>query len=85
MAWKDLSIAQRSQLMNIMRHNGISSLSEMRRLYDLSSPSLSSLGENTFNMQPQAPVYAGGGNKFYDGSVKKNRIARGLKRIKEEA
>ena len=63
MAWKDLSIAQRSQLMNIMRHNGISSLSEMRRLYDLSSPSLSSLEENTFNMQPQAPVYAGGGNK----------------------
>lgn len=63
MAWKDLSIAQRSQLMNIMRHNGISSLSEMRRLYDLSSPSLSSLGENTFNMQPQAPVYAGGGDK----------------------
>lgn len=46
-----------------MRHNGISSLSEMRRLYDLSSPSLSSLGENTFNMQPQAPVYAGGGPK----------------------
>lgn len=63
MAWKDLSIAQRSQLMNIMRHNGITSLSEMRRLYDLSTPSLSSLGENTFNMQPQAPVYAGGGNK----------------------
>ena len=63
MAWKDLSIAQRSQLMNIMRHNGISSLSEMRRLYDLNSPSLSSLGENTFNMQPQAPVYAEGGNK----------------------
>lgn len=63
MAWKDLSIAQRSQLMNIMRHNGISSLSEMRRLYDLSSPSLSSLGENTFSMQPQASVYAGGGSK----------------------
>lgn len=63
MAWKDLSIAQRSQLMNLMRHNGISSLSEMRRLYDLSTPSLSSLGENTFNMHPQAPVYAGGGPK----------------------
>lgn len=63
MAWKDLSIAQRSQLMNIMRQNGISSLSEMRRLYDLSSPSSSSLEENTFNMRPQAPVYAGGGPK----------------------
>lgn len=49
--------------MNIMRQNGITSLSEMRRLYDLSSPSLSSLEENTFNMQPQAPVYAGGGQK----------------------
>ena len=66
MAWKDLSIAQRSQLMNLMRRNGISSLSEMRRLYDLSSPPLSSLGENTFNMQPQAPVYAGGGDKGKD-------------------
>lgn len=75
MAWKDLSIAQRSQLMNIMRQNGISSLSEMRRLYDLSSPSLSSLEENTFNMQPQAPVYAGGGDKdnnsnsIFDSSI----------------
>ena len=49
--------------MNIMRQNGISGLSEMRRLYDLSSPSLSSLEENTFGMQPQAPVYAGGGPK----------------------
>ena len=72
MAWNDLSIAQRSQLMNIMRHNGISSLSEMRRLYDLSSPSLSSLGENTFNMQPQAPVYGNGGHKYDGGGNTKN-------------
>ena len=63
MAWNDLSIAQRSQLMNIMRHNGISSLSEMRRLYDLSTHSSSSLVENTFNMQPQAPIYKRGGKK----------------------
>lgn len=72
MAWKDLSIAQRSQLMNIMRHNGISSLSEMRRLYDLSSPSLSSLEENTFNTQPQAPVYRKGGKK--KGILDKKKI-----------
>ena len=57
--------------MNIMRHNGISSLSEMRRLYDLSSPSLSSLGEDTFNMQPQAPVYAAGGGKGEDDYITK--------------
>jgi hypothetical protein len=57
--------------MNIMRHNGISSLSEMRRLYDLSSPSLSSLGENTFNMRPQAPVYAAGGDKGEDDYIQK--------------
>lgn len=73
MAWKDLSIAQRSQLMNIMRQNGITTLSEMRRLYDLSTPSLSSLGENTFNMQPQAPVYAGGGKKKETAYARKYR------------
>lgn len=59
MAWKDLSIAQRSQLMNIMRHNGITSISEMRRLYDLSSPQ-SPLVEGT---SPVAPMYGGGGEK----------------------
>ena len=74
MAWKDLSIAQRSQLMNIMRHNGITSLSEMRRLYDLSSPSLSSLGENTFNTRPQAPVYDNGGGKTpYNGEIRQGK------------
>ena len=74
MAWKDLSIAQRSQLMNLMRHNGISSLSEMRRLYDLSSPSLSSLEENTFNMRPQAPIYAEGGEKPpYNGEIRQGK------------
>lgn len=75
MAWKDLSIAQRSQLMNIMRHNGISSLSEMRRLYDLSSTSLSSLEESTFNMQPQAPVYAIGGEKKKKPLFDKEKVA----------
>lgn len=62
MAWKDLSIAQRSQLMNLMRHNGISSLSEMRRLYDLSSTNLP-IEEDTFNAKPVAPVYGNGGDK----------------------
>ena len=74
MAWNDLSIAQRSQLMNIMRHNGITSLSEMKRLYDLTSPSLSSLGENTLGMQPQAPVYKGGGKKSKRGLLNKEKI-----------
>ena len=37
MAWNDLTIPQRSQLMNIYRRNGVTSLLEMRRLYDLSS------------------------------------------------
>lgn len=80
MAWKDLSIAQRSQLMNIMRQNGITSLSEMRRLYDLSSPSLSSLGEDTFNMRPQAPVYAVGG-----GKGENDYIAKRLAEMRERA
>lgn len=58
MAWNDLTIPQRSQLMNIFRRNGVSSLSEMRRLYDLSSP----LAEDTgLTYSPVAPIYAEGG------------------------
>ena len=59
MAWNDLSIPQRSQLMNLFRRNGVTSLTEMRRLYDLSSPSL----EETPSALPfrAAPVYADGG------------------------
>lgn len=57
MAWNDLSIPQRSQLMNMFRRNGVVSLSEMKRLYDLfSSPSL-------VEKPLAAPVYAGGGPK----------------------
>lgn len=59
MAWNDLTIAQRSQLMNVFRRNGISSLSEMRRLYDISSP----VEENANPLSNTAPMYAGGGNK----------------------
>lgn len=46
--------------MNLMRHNGIASLSEMRRLYDLSSMSNSPLVERPVQV---APVYKGGGDK----------------------
>lgn len=57
MAWNDLSIPQRSQLMNMFRRNGVVSLSEMKRLYDLSSsPSL-------VEKPSTAPVYADGGVK----------------------
>lgn len=64
MAWNDLTIPQRSQLMNLFRRNGVFSLSEMKRLYDLSSPSIP-LVEDTFKRPfPTAPVYAGGGEKF---------------------
>lgn len=55
MAWNDLSIPQRSQLMNMFRRNGVVSLSEMKRLYDLSSSP--SLVEKPLT----APVYADGG------------------------
>lgn len=55
MAWNDLSIPQRSQLMNMFRRNGVISLSEMKRLYDLSSSP--SLVEKPLT----APVYADGG------------------------
>jgi len=58
MAWNDLTIHQRSQLMNMFRRNGVSSLAEMRRLYDLSSP-LVETPQSTLNNA--APVYADGG------------------------
>lgn len=58
MAWNDLTIYQRSQLMNMFRRNGVSSLAEMRRLYDLSSP-LVETPQSTLNNA--APVYADGG------------------------
>ena len=60
MAWNDLSINQRSQLMNIFKRNGISSLSEMRRLYDFSSP-LAETGQ--LSQTNVAPVYGKGGKK----------------------
>lgn len=61
MAWNDLTIPQRSQLMNMFRRNGVSSLAEMRRLYDLSSSPLVETPQSTLNNV--APVYAGGGHK----------------------
>lgn len=57
-SWNNLSIAQRSQLMNLFRRNGITSLSDMRRMYDLFSV------EPTQELPLQtAPVYANGGDK----------------------
>lgn len=61
MAWNDLTIPQRSQLMNMFRQNGVHSLSEMRRLYDLSSPSSSIVEDTLTPFKPSAPVYADGG------------------------
>lgn len=60
--------------MNMFRHNGITSLSEMKRLYDLSS-SPSSLGEITDNtVRSTAPVYANGGNIYWPGGFLRNLI-----------
>ena len=61
MAWNDLTISQRSQLMNIYRQNGVTSLSEMKRLYDLSFPSL--VEGTPSPLRNAAPVYAQGGPK----------------------
>lgn len=60
MAWNDLSVAQRSQMMNLFRHNGVYNLSEMRRLYDEVHPS--SL-EEAPSLTPVAPMYGTGGPK----------------------
>ena len=56
-AWDNLSIAQRSQLMNIYRGYGITSLSDMRRMYNESHPQLE------ISIPQTAPMYAGGGDK----------------------
>lgn len=72
MAWKDLSIAQRSQLMNLYRKAGITSLSEMRQNYDLFS--LPSQEESPMIGHPMAPIYAGGGSKEpYLGEITQRR------------
>lgn len=60
MAWNDLNINQRSQLMNMFRRNGVTSLSEMRRLYDLSSPLVET---SQLSQTSVAPVYRKGGKK----------------------
>lgn len=60
MSWNNLSIAQRSQLMGIFRRNGVTSLSEMKRIYDTAVPSeepLDEFGRNTNNL------YRSGGSK----------------------
>lgn len=61
MAWNDLTIAQRSQLMNLFRRNGVSSLYEMRRLYDLTSPSTPLVEGTGIPSKSVAPMYASGG------------------------
>lgn len=61
MAWNDLNIAQRSQLMNIMRRNGIESLSQMRQTYD--ALSFSPQRPDPYLQNQKAPMYAGGGDK----------------------
>ena len=40
MAWNDLSISQKSHLMNIFRGQGVYSLSEMKQIYDSMYPSV---------------------------------------------
>lgn len=65
MAWNDLSISQRSQLMNIFRRNGVTSLSDMRNMYDSSLLGFnSSLGETTDSFgRPRAYFGEGGAKK----------------------
>ena len=60
MSWNDLTIPQKSQLMNIYRRNGVTSLLEMKRLYDSQTPS-SSIVEGTLPTPKVASVYANGG------------------------
>lgn len=66
MAWNDLSISQKSQLMNIFRRNGVTSLIEMKRMYDNQYPASAS-GENTGMQSLPTISPLRGGNQFYDG------------------
>ena len=59
MGWNNLNVHQRAQLMNIFRSNGITDLSEMRRIYDESNPEFPE-PEHPFET---APVYDKGGKK----------------------
>lgn len=66
MAWNDLSISQRSQLMNIFRRNGVTSLSDMRNMYDASLSGFNSSLEETTDLfgRPTSYMYQGGGSKY---------------------
>jgi len=59
--------------MNLMRHNGIISISEMRRIYD-NSASSSFLVETT--PKTSAPMYGNGGKKFGPGGDKSISLAQ---------
>lgn len=65
MAWNDLSISQRSQLMNIFRRNGVTSLSDMRSLYDSSLSGFNSSLEETTDLfgRPLSYMFHNGGGK----------------------
>lgn len=65
MSWNNLTIAQKSQLMNIMRRNGITSLSDMKNIYDSQLADFNtSLEEATDTFgRPVSYTYAGGGKK----------------------
>ena len=68
--------------MNIFRRNGVTSLSEMRRVYDSLFPSEES--SDTFAQNPSAPIYANGGGKenvrnLINNWVSKNPTYRGYK------
>lgn len=65
MSWNNLTIAQKSQLMNIMRRNGITSLSDMKNIYDSQLADFNtSLEEATDTFgRPVSYTYANGGSK----------------------
>ena len=62
MAWNDLSITQRSELISLFLRNGVNDLRKMRELYN-NSASSSPLVEATPRPFQTAPVYGEGGTK----------------------
>lgn len=81
MAWKDLSISQRSYWMNQFRRMGVPSLSEMSRLYDTFAGARQA--EDPYLERASAPTYAGGGRILGPGGEKETREEYIAGRVKE--
>lgn len=77
--WKDLSIKEKSQVMQMAVQQGVTDLNEIRKLYDSSIDVTNVTPNNTYNNVPYYPSpeevrYAYGGNIYKGGGKQRRRV-----------